>query len=283
MEKHSNIKLAFWLNLGFALIELVGAFFTNSVAIASDAIHDLGDGLAIGIAWYLERSSGRARDSQFSFGYKRFSLLGALINCLILVFGSILILREILPRVFEPQAVHSEGMLFLAIFGIVFNGFAALRLTRGRSMNEEVLSLHFLEDVLGWVAVLVVAIAIQFGDYSILDPLLALLIAFWVIWNAVKKLRRTLKIFLQSLPENLDIPQVEKRIAEQAQVVGVHDTCLWSLDGEHHVLSAHVLVVPEFKPESANALKAQIRKVLLPLGIQHATLELEWEGEACPL
>ncbi len=279
MKPNHNIIFAFWLNLAFALIELIGAFLTNSVAIASDAVHDLSDSFALGLSWYLEKYSNKGRDHKFSFGYKRFSLLAALINCLILIFGSLLILRETLPRLLHPQVVHADGMIILALFGVAFNAYAAFKLHHGHSHNESILSLHFLEDVLGWVAVLVVALAMKLGDYAFLDPVLSLMIAAFIIWNASKRLRMTLRIFLQSIPDDLDLGLLEKKIAERRDVLGVHDTHVWSLDGRHHVLSTHVIVGPNSRPE----LKSEIRKDMLDLGIQHVTLELEHEGESCEL
>lgn len=281
LKPNHNITLAFWLNLIFALIELVGAFFTNSVAIASDAIHDLGDSFALGVSWYLEKYSTKGRDHKFSFGYKRFSLLAALINCVVLMVGSLFVIREALPRLFHPQIVHADGMIGLALVGIAFNGFAAFKLHHGHSHNENILSLHFLEDVLGWVAVLIVAFAMKLGDYAFLDPLLSLAIAVFIIWNAGKRLRVTLRIFLQSIPDDLDLAVIEKIILEQAGVMGVHDTHAWSLDGQHHVLSAHVFVSPGLLPEQTNLLKNQLKKELCVLGIQHVTLELECEGDTC--
>lgn len=274
-----NITLAFWLNLVFALIEFVGAFFTNSVAIASDAIHDLGDSFSLGFSWYLEKHSNKGPDHRFSFGYKRFSLLAALINCLVLILGSLLILREALPRVLHPQTVHTNGMMGLAIIGILFNSFAAFKLHGGQSHHENVLSLHFLEDVLGWVAVLVVALAMKLGDYAFLDPLLSLLIALFMIWNASKRLWAILRIFLQSIPDDLDLKLIEEKIQEHAGVLGVHDTHVWSLDGQHHVLSTHVIVEPQVE----NTLKNRLKQDLALMGISHVTLELEYEGESCEL
>lgn len=260
----------------------MGAFFTNSVAIASDAIHDFGDSLTLGLSWYLERYSHKDRDRQFSFGYRRFSLLSALINCLVLIFGSLLVLRETLPRLWQPQEVHASGMIYLALFGIAFNGYAALKLRRGHSHHETILSLHFLEDVLGWIAVLLVALAMKLGDYAFLDPLLSLGIAVFVIWNASKRLKITLRIFLQSIPDDLNIDQLEDNLKSKAGVLGVHDTHVWSLDGQQHVLSTHIVIQPYLEPEAIKQLKILLRCELLSVfGIQHATLEFESNGESC--
>ena len=156
-----NIKVAFFLNFGFAIIEIIGGFLTNSVAILSDAVHDLGDSLSLGLAWYFQKYSRKKSDSTYTYGYRRFSLVGALANSLVLIVGSILILTEAIPRIFNPQQAHPQGMMMLAVLGIAVNGVAMLRLRRGKSLNEKVVSLHLMEDVLGWIAVLVGAIADQ--------------------------------------------------------------------------------------------------------------------------
>lgn len=275
MKPETNITFAFWINLVFAGIELVGAFWTNSVAIASDAVHDLNDSFAIGLSWYLERYSKREKDAQYSFGYQRFSLLAALINCQILILGSILVIREAVPRIWDPQVVHANGMIVLAILGIAVNGFAAMKLHHGHSHNEEILSLHFLEDVLGWVAVLIVAFAMKLGDYAILDPLLSIAIALFMLWNAGKRLWATLKIFLQSIPVGLSLEQVDQMIRNHAGVLGVKNIHIWSLDGRRHVLSAHVVVAKDLDLEHAKLLKQQVKESLLKLRIIHTTLELE--------
>ena len=189
-------------------------------------------------------------------------------------------LREILPRLFHPQVVHADGMIFLAVIGIAFNGFAAFKLHHGHSHNENVLSLHFLEDVLGWVAVLVVACAMKLGDYAFLDPLLSLAIAGFILWNAGKRLWVIMPIFLQSIPDDLDLKKVEQLIKNHEGVISVHDTHVWSLDGHEHVLSTHVTVSYGLGKEKINLLKNRIKQELNTLGIEHATLELEFEGES---
>ena len=161
-SESSNIALAFWLNFGFALIEIVGGILTNSVAIIADAIHDLGDSLAIGFAWFASKIATRQPTQKYSYGYRRWSLLSALISGLILLIGSGWVLSEAIPRLWQPQLPHTGGMFVLAIFGIAVNGAAVLRLRRGKTQNEKVLSWHLLEDVLGWVA-------------NIIDPAMLLL------------------------------------------------------------------------------------------------------------
>ena len=235
-----NLKLAFFLNLGFTIFEIIGGFYVNSVAIISDAVHDLGDSLSLGTAWYLQKKSLKGRDSRFSFGYKRFSLLGALINSLVLIGGSLFVIYQAILRLIEPEPSDAQGMVIFAIVGVLVNGFAAYKLSGGNSMNEKVISWHLIEDVLGWTAVLVVAIILLFWDNPYLDPALSLLITAFILWNVAKRLKETLFIFLQGVPEDIKLDEVEDRILKIENVASVHHMHVWSLEGEHHVFTAHV-------------------------------------------
>lgn len=276
-----NIKLAFFLNLGFTIIEIVGGILTNSVAIISDAIHDLGDSLSLGLSWYFQSLSRKKSDAHFSFGYQRFSLLGAVINSIVLVIGGILVLQEAIPRLWEPPQPDAEGMIYLAILGIVVNGAAVLRLRKGSSINEQVVSLHLLEDVLGWVAVLIAATVMQFINAPILDPLLSILITAWVLWNVYRNLRKSFGIMLQAVPGDKDITELKKQIQAIPEISNVHDIHLWTLDGEKDIFTVHVKVekVDDFNKQTA--VKTAIRQILVEKHIEHVTIEVESVEENC--
>ena len=217
-----NLRLAFFLNLGFTIIEFIGGFMTNSVAIMSDALHNLGDSIALALAWYLQDFSKKRRDEKFSYGYGRFSLLGAWINATILIIGSLFILFEAVPRLIDPQEVDEKGMFWFSIFGIAVNGYAAWKLHSGKSLNEKVISLHLLEDVLGWVAILVSSIIMMFTDLPILDPILSLMIMGFVLYNAVRNMLKAMKIFLQATPKNVDMEKITELILALPQVEDVY-------------------------------------------------------------
>lgn len=282
-SRESNIALVFFINLLFTLVELVGGVLTNSMAVISNAIHDSSDVMALGLSWYLERVAKRKRDHIFSFGYKRFSLLAALINGVFLLVGTILIALHAIPRLFQPEAVDATGMIGIAIIGITVNGLAALRLGKGRSMNESVLTLHLLEDVLGWVAVLIVGVTMMFADIPFVDPLLSLIFAALILFNGANRIRRTIMIFLQSIPDDMDVSFIERTIREFEGVKGIHDTHAWSLDGEHHVLSTHLVLNDSISIGEIETLKSKIRKRLDEFHIQHATIEVDFENDICAL
>lgn len=284
MHSHAatgNIAVAFFINLGFAVIELVGGLWTNSIAILSDAFHDFGDSLSLAVAWRLQKVSERPGDARYSYGYRRFSLLGALFISTVLLVGSVFIIRECVERMMAPQEPDAGGMLWLAVFGVLVNGFAALRLKKGGSINERAVMLHMMEDVLGWIAVLVVSIVMLFVRVPILDPLLSIGISCWVLYNVYRNLKATFRVLLQHTPSDVDATALEHAIVALPGVESIHDLHLWSLDGEHNISTLHVVTTEPFACEEQIELKKEIRAVCARNGIEHATIEFETVGEEC--
>lgn len=268
-----RLGLAFSLNVAFTLIELVGAWATNSTAIAADAVHDLGDSLALGFAWGMERIAKRGPSTTYSYGLKRLSLLGALVNATVLLGGGVVVLTESVPRLFDPGQPDAKGMLGLALLGVLVNGAAAWRVRSGKSLNERVVTLHLLEDVLGWVAVLVVSVVMLFVDLPILDPLLSICITLWVGVNAARNLSRTAEVFLQAVPTDVSPAALRESALAVEGVVDLRHLHVWSQEGEHHVLTADLVVDCEHLRE-AEGVADRVRATLRDAGVQHVTLEL---------
>ena len=279
----SNIGVAFGLNVAFTLIELVGGYLTNSMAIMADALHDLGDSISLGSALFLEKIAGKKRDRNFSYGYRRFSLLAAVINGLVLTGGSIYIITETATRLANPQESHAPGMIGLALLGIIFNGLGALRLRSGNTMNERLLTWHFIEDILGWVAVLIAGVVMLFIHIPILDPILAMAFTIFILWNVLKNSRQTLMIFLQSVPASLNVGAIEKEITELPEIHSVHDTHVWSLDGAYHVLTTHAVIADRVPDDRIMGIKRKVREIIHTHKVEHATIEVEREDEQCHL
>lgn len=280
-DKPKNIIIAFWLNTAFAILEIIGGFYTNSMAILSDAVHDLGDSLSLGLAYYFHKKSRKKRDEKFNYGYRRFSLLGAFINSLILIISSVFIVRESFVRLFEPEQPDAKGMFILAIIGIAVNGYALLRLKKGGSINERVVSLHFLEDVLGWVAVLAGSIVMMFANVPVLDPILSLLIALYIIFNVYKNLKTTFRILLQARPENIDEAEIRKKVLSVPGVKDMHDLHFWTMDGQYNVMTLHVVVDQKESIHDIERIKNEVKHQLQHLEIQHTTVEIESEDYDC--
>ncbi|MFT4807913.1 MAG: cobalt-zinc-cadmium efflux system protein [Paraglaciecola sp.] len=280
-DASTRIGWAFFLNVVFTIIEFIGGWLTNSTAIMADAVHDLGDSLSIGTALGLNKLSDKEANNTFSYGYKRFSLLGALINCLVLTVGSVWILFEAIPRLASPEMPQAEGMLLLSIFGIAVNGFAAYKLSDGDSLNERVLNWHLLEDVLGWVAVFIVSIVLMFKPWPILDPLLSIGFTLFILFNVVRNLKETILLFLQATPDDKQVSEVRSVLTAKTEVKELHHFHIWSLDGEHSVMTVHLVLNAEITVAQMKNLKNQLQKELKTFEFVHTTIELEFADEVC--
>ena len=278
---NTNLKVAFFLNLAFTILEVIGGIYVNSIAIIADAIHDLGDSFSLGTAWFLQVKSNKGATQKFSYGYRRLSLFGALINCVILISGGIFAIYKTVGRFMEPELPDASGMMWFAFLGIAVNGYAAWKLSSGKSLNEKVVSWHLLEDVLGWVAILIVSVVLQFKEIIWLDPALSLVITLYILWNALKKLRETLHLFLQGIPNEINKEDLLNEILSVKGVVSMHDTHIWSLDGEHHVFSTHVRLGKITDMNELSNIKSKIKKIVIKYSFEHYTIETDLDGEYC--
>ncbi|HOK36253.1 MAG TPA: cation diffusion facilitator family transporter [Paludibacteraceae bacterium] len=285
-QKHNdikNIKTAFFLNFGFTIFEILGGIFTNSIAIVSDAVHDLGDSLSLALAWYFQKKSKKSSDKSYSYGYKRFSLLGAIFNSIILLVGSFIILYTAIPRLIHPEQPYVKGMFFFAIVGILVNGSALLQLKKGDSLNEKVVSLHMLEDVLGWAAILIGTIIMYFWKVPIVDAILSIMIAVFILYNVLKNLRKSLHIILQGIPYEVDSEVISQYLLTQEEVESIHDLHIWSIDGTYNILTVHIVLKQSTPMSKIALLKKKYRSGLTSLGIEHATIEFETSEEHCSM
>ena len=272
MSSKFAVWLAFVLNFSFAIIEFIFGGLFGSSAILADAVHDLGDALAIGISAFLESISNREEDSHYTLGYKRFSLLGAILTAVILITGSSLVILENISKLIESQPVDHEGMLWLGVIAIAINLTASLIVRKGQTKNESILSLHFLEDTLGWLAVIVVAIILRYTDWYFLDPLLSLLISAFILSKALPRFWSTLKIFLDAVPEGVDIQQVKSDLEQLDHVTSINQLNLWTMDGLEKNAIVHVCL------EHVNHMevcKEAIRTLLKDCGFQNITIEVD--------
>lgn len=273
-EKASkNMQLVFGLNLLFSIAEFIFGALFNSAAILSDAVHDLGDSLSIGLAWIFQKISTKEANDKYSFGHRRFSLLGALTTSVVLIIGSFLVIIHSVPLLFDPQPVNSQGMFWLAIAAIAINGFATWLMSKGSSANEKVLSLHMLEDVLGWLGVLVVGIVLNYRNWYILDPLLSIAIASFILSRTVPNFLESAKVFLESVPKDVDIKWLNEAIGKLPYVHAVSHLHIWSIDGEENAFAVTVYVSTK-NVDEFDAIREQIRILLKEYNVTHSTIEV---------
>ena len=272
MKTKHAVWLAFFLNLSYAIVEFIAGGIFGSSAVLADSVHDLGDAIAIGLSAFLETISNREEDSHYTLGYKRFSLLGAMVTAVILMTGSVLVILENITKLFHPQPVNDEGILWLGIIAVSINVLASLVVRKGKTKNESILSLHFLEDTLGWVAVILMAIVLRFSDWYILDPLLSLVISIFILSKAIPRFWSTLKIFLDAVPEGVDIQQVKSDLEQLDHVASINQLNLWTMDGLEKNAIVHVCLK---KVEHMEVCKEAIRAMLKDYGFQNITIEVD--------
>ncbi len=276
MKTQKNILIAFILNLTFSVFEVIGGIYTGSVAIISDAVHDFGDAASIGISYMLEKKSKKKPDDDYTYGYQRFSVIGSVITTLILLFGSAAVIYNAIGKIINPTEINYNGMIAFAVVGVAVNFLAALVTRHGDSLNQKAVNLHMLEDVLGWVVVLVGAVVMRFTDFSLIDPVMSIGVSVFILINAVKNLKLSLDVFLERAPQNISIDEIKEHLQALDDVIDVHHIHLWTIDGESNYATMHIVTNGE-----AHRVKHKVRDELAEFNIHHATLELEAEQEHC--
>ena len=269
-----NIKIAFLLNFFFSIFEIIGAILTNSSAILSDAIHDFGDSLSLGLALIFEKKSNKEANKVFTYGYKRLSVISAIINILVLSVGTLIVLKESIERLLSPQPIVAKGMLLFAIIGIVINGLSVLRMKSSVKISEKAVMLHLLEDLFGWIAVLVVSIVVLFTDLYILDPILSLIICFIMLRNIYYNVISIYKIIMQAIPDNIDISEIEDEISNKLNNVNIETLKIWSLDGESNIASLVISLENIETMQDSIDIKNQLKEILLNHNIIESTIEI---------
>ena len=276
MKTERNILIAFILNLAFSIFEFVGGFFTGSVAIVSDAVHDIGDATSIGISYFLEKKSKKKPDEHYTYGYARYSVIGSVVTTLILLVGSVLVVYNAILRIIDPTPINYNGMIIFAIVGAAVNFLAALFTREGDSLNQKAVNLHMLEDVLGWIVVLVGAIIMRFTDFALIDPLMSIGVAIFIFVNAFRNLKEAIDLFLEKTPHGIEIDEIREHLCHIDGVNDVHHIHVWSMDGQSNYATLHVVAEGD-----SHKIKEAVREELAEHGIAHATLELEAPGEHC--
>jgi cobalt-zinc-cadmium efflux system protein len=276
MKTKRNIFIAFILNLFFSIFELIGGVFTGSVAIISDAVHDFGDAISIGTSFFLEKVSEKEPDKIYTFGYARFSVLGACITTLILLLSSGIVIYNAVLKIINPTLINFNGMIIFALVGLSVNLIATYFTHGGSSVNQKAVNLHMIEDVLGWLVVLIGAVVIKFTNLYVIDPILSLFVALFIIINCFKNLREILSIILIKTPKNIDLGELKEHLMEIEGVMDVHHLHVWTLDGQINLATMHV-VVNDFDAK----IKLQIKEELCEHDVTHSTIEFENANEQC--
>ncbi|MEE1139345.1 MAG: cation diffusion facilitator family transporter [Acutalibacteraceae bacterium] len=276
MKSDKKILVAFILNLSFSVFEFIGGIITGSVAISSDAVHDLGDAVGIGISYLLEKTSKKQPDEKYTYGYARYSVIGSVLTTFILLFGSVAVIFNAIRRIIEPSEINYDGMIIFAVAGVAVNFCAAFFTRDGDSLNQKAVNLHMLEDVLGWAVVLAGAVVMRITDCAVIDPVMSIGVSVFILINAVRNLKEAVDLFLEKSPDGISVNELADHISEIDGVIGIHHIHIWSMDGQSNYATMHIVTNSD-----AHKIKEKIREELREHGISHATLELETENEHC--
>ncbi len=276
MKTEKNILIAFILNLTFSVFEFLGGIFTGSIAIISDAVHDVGDAASIGISYFLEKKSKKGPDEKYTYGYTRFSVIGSLITTLILLLGSCAVIYNAIKRIFDPVQINYDGMIIFAIVGIIINSLAAFFTRNGDSLNQKAVNLHMFEDILGWVVVFIGSVVMRFTDFSFIDPIMSIAVSVFILITAIKNLKTILDLFLEKTPCGIDLEEIKEHILNIEGISDVHHIHVRSIDGFNNCATMHIVTDVD-----ASVIKKLVREELHEHGISHATLEIESENEEC--
>ncbi len=276
IKTEKNIFTAFILNLSFSVFEFFGGLFTNSIAILSDSIHDLGDAISIGLSYFLEKRSKKKPNYKYTYGYIRYSVMGSLITTMILLIGSAFVIYESVKRIINPVVINHDGMLLFAIFGVIVNLIAANKTKEGTSLNQKAVNLHMLEDVFGWIIVLIGSLLIKFTEITYVDPILSILVALFIMYNVIKNLKSIVDIFLEKTPDDIDIKEIKKHLQEVEGVIDIHHIHVRSIDGFNNFATLHAVI-----EKYDQTIKVELKKELREHNIMHSTIELELKDEKC--
>lgn len=277
MKTYKKILVAFILNIAFSIFELIGGILTNSVSIISDSIHDFGDALSIGISLVLEKISKRKPDSTYTYGYARYSILGALITTIVLTVGSLFVIFNSINRILNPETINYDGMIIFAIFGVIINFMAAYFTRDGKSINQRAVNLHMLEDVLGWVVVLIGSILMKFTNIVIIDAIMSIGIAMFILINALKNIQDILDLFLEKIPKDISIEEIKKHILSIEGIDDVHHIHIWSMDGINNYSTMHIVT----KKKNIQEIKNKVKEEMQEHNISHTTIEIEDSPNNC--
>ena len=268
-----NLAFVFFMNLAFNIIVIIGGLATNSVAILADCIHDMSDTISIAFAWFLERVSQKDSTDKYSYGYQRFSILGAVVISVFVIIMAFVILSEAIPRLFSPEGVDAGGMLLVAIVGIIFKSISVYKLHEGETFNEKAILIHQLGDIFEWVAILILSVVLMFWDGApYLDPFVSIGIALWLIFNLTRNLYKSLEVLLQKTPDHFDVDEFKSSIMSIEGIKEIDDFHVWSLDGIDSVLTLKVEIDDW---NSQDKIKKQIYDISSRYHIVDITIEFD--------
>ncbi|WP_068677735.1 cation diffusion facilitator family transporter [Oceanobacillus sp. Castelsardo] len=282
---HSNnknaLRISFFIISAYMIIEAVGGFLTNSLALLSDAGHMLSDSISLGVGLLAFTLGEKTADYSKTYGYKRFEILAAVFNGVTLIIISLFIFYEAIQRFLNPPEVASTGMLTIAIIGLLVNILVAWILMRGGdtedNLNLRAAFLHVIGDMLGSIGAITAALLIMFFGWGWADPLASVIVAALVLVSGWRVSKDALQVLMEGTPKNVEIKQVIGTIKKVEGVISLHDLHVWSITSGLNALSCHVVVDHDMSIEESQSLLRTIEHDLQHQSIGHVTIQLESE------
>ena len=273
-KKSSNLPLAIGLNLVFSIAEFFFGTLFSSAAISADAVHDLGDAILLTITLILNKLSKKKPTSVMSYGYKRFAALGALLNAGVILWLSYTMAISVYYEFTFPHVhpyVNVPGLMIVSIAGILVNLFAAARLYGSKNILDRTVSLHLIEDLLGWILTFITSVLISFSGLHILDRVASLCILLFISWGAISNAWAVLKILTQRAPSIKNLNKIKKQILAVEGVLKIENIHFWSLDGAEHIFTARIFVSDISR---ATEIRKKISHFLPDFQIVDSTIEI---------
>jgi len=278
-QTEGRLWISIFLNLTITLAEFIGGIISGSLSLLSDALHNLNDTASLGISLAARKISKKEANRDKTFGYQRAEIIGAFINLITLVIIALFLIKEGIERFINPQPIDGLVMFIVAIIGLLGNVITAVLLHRSSKENINMRSayIHILSDALSSVGVIVAGILIMQYQLYIVDTVLTLIIAGYILWQCYYMLRKTISILMESTPANIEIPVIQKAMASAQGLLDIHHIHVWRLD-EHNILLESHVVIDEDNLKQMEDIKSHLKQLLsTEYNINHSTLEFEFE------
>lgn len=276
-----NLLWATLLNFVITIFQIIGGILSNSLALISDAIHNLGDAIAVLIAYVANKIAQKDPTHSKTFGYKRIEILAALLNALILVIICVVLVYESIERIQEPKAIRADIMLFVAVVGFIANLVAVIILQKDshKNINVKAAYLHLLGDTFSSVAVIVVGIVIYFKNIIWLDPAITILISLYLLKHTFQIIKETVNILMQGKPANIDIVEIQSFLENYDEIANIHHVHVWNLNDREIHFECHIETCENYKLSQLNSIRRRIEKELHDkFDIHHFTLQFEYNA-----
>jgi cobalt-zinc-cadmium efflux system protein len=282
-----NLKRSFFisigLNLTYAVGELISGMYYGSMSMISDAGHNFVDVFSLILAYAGLLLAGIKANKEFTFGYKKATVIAAVINSVFLIISVLLIVKESIFRIFNPVDVNGFSMIIIACLGIIINGFTGwiFHKDQHKDLNIKAAFLHLMADALISLGVVISGFLILFTGWTKIDPIFSIIIAIVIVFMTLKMLKDSIKMAIDGVPKGIDIDEISNEILKIESISGIHHVHIWSIGTSESSFTAHIQVSDGIRNSDFDNIKSNIREILKKRGILHSTLEFEFPGEVC--